>query len=349
VSVGDEPNTTAGGISVDQFIASKIGSTTRFKSLELGVMIGQGENNSPGNRMCFAGPGKPLPPEGVPKNAFSRVFGQLAVDPNSTAAQRQLKLRRAVSDAVHRDFASFRNKVGQDDRTRVDAHLQSLTELESRLFDTSSRTACEAPDLSAVVANGWGGMPKAAQQQMDIMAMAFACDLTRVGSLEFCGSAANAYYTWLNGWASETLDKGAPPINGHHGLTHDYRVVGKDGTSTTLPDKTELLIKAGEWYSQQLAYFLAKLESMKEGAGSVLDNTLVLVVNELSDPYWHANNNMPIFLIGNAQGYFRTGRYVTMPPTSHNNLLVSVCNAMGVDVSTFGDPAYCTGPLANLT
>jgi hypothetical protein len=231
----------------------------------------------------------------------------------------------------------------------VDAHLQSLTELESRLFDTSARTACEAPDVSAAVANGWGGMPKAAQQQMDIMAMAFACDLTRVGSLEFCGSAANAYYTWLNGWASETLDKGAPPINGHHGLTHDYRVVGKDGTSTTLPDKTELLIKAGEWYSQQLAYFLAKLESMKEGAGSVLDNTLVLVVNELSDPYWHANNNMPIFLIGDAQGYFRTGRYVTMPPTSHNNLLVSVCNAMGVDVTTFGDPAYCTGPLANLT
>jgi len=114
VSVGEEPNTTAGGISVDQFIAGKIAAGTRFKSLELGVQIGLGENNSPGkSHVLRGGRANPCPPKAFQKNAFNRVFGQLAVDPTSTAAQRQLRVCGvAVSDAVHRDFAVVSKQGG---------------------------------------------------------------------------------------------------------------------------------------------------------------------------------------------------------------------------------------------
>jgi len=95
---------------------------------------------------------------------------------------------------------------------------------------------------------------------------------------------------------------------------------------------------------------LDQLKSVPEGAGTMLDNTVVFWSNELSDGVIHDRRTMPYLLAGSCGGAFKTGRLVEYQGAKHNDLLVSLCNAMGLDdVTTFGNPAYCSGPLSGLT
>lgn len=83
----------------------------------------------------------------------------------------------------------------------------------------------------------------------------------------------------------------------------------------------------------------------------MLDNTVILWGNELGQGNTHSAEGVPYVLAGNADGYFRTGRYVELRGSAeipHNNVLLTLCHAMGVPLSTFGNPDYCTGPIARL-
>ena len=115
----------------------------------------------------------------------------------------------------------------------------------------------------------------------------------------------------------------------------------------------ENLTKINVWYAEQLAYLLGKLASYKEGDATLLDNTVVLWCNEVGKGNNHAHRDLPFLLAGSCGGYFRTGRFVDYMAGGaaghpHNNLLVSLAQAMGAKDTTFGDPAHCTGPLPNL-
>jgi hypothetical protein len=87
---------------------------------------------------------------------------------------------------------------------------------------------------------------------------------------------------------------------------------------------------------------------VKEGNGTMLDNTLVLWGNELGRGNSHSRTQIPFVLAGKAGGALSTGRFLQYKDDPHSNLLVSLCNMMGVDTQTFGNPAYCKGPLAML-
>jgi hypothetical protein len=100
---------------------------------------------------------------------------------------------------------------------------------------------------------------------------------------------------------------------------------------------------------EQLAYLLGKLDSVKEGDGTMLDNTVVLLGSEITRGNTHSHMDAPFLVAGGGSGYFKMGRMIDFAgDVPHNNLLVSLLNAMGVNATTFGDPAYCTGPLNQL-
>ena len=103
------------------------------------------------------------------------------------------------------------------------------------------------------------------------------------------------------------------------------------------------------WFAEQLAYLLAEMDKIPEGNGSMLDNSVVMWCNELAYGAAHDHINVPFLLAGSCGGYFDTGRFVQYGGANHNDLLVSLCNAMGLPDQTFGNPAYCNGPLPNLT
>jgi hypothetical protein len=207
----------------------------------------------------------------------------------------------------------------------VDAHLASVRELERQLqvSPPAATVSCmrgQAPSGSFDNAND-RDHPAIARAQIDLLATALACGLTRVASLQFAYSRSDIQVFWLG--ASRT----------HHGLSHE----------DTTPTSRDLLIKTNAWYAQQVAYLLQKLDAIADGAGTLLDSTAVVWGNELGRGQPHIYTNIPFVIAGSAGGYFRTGRFLGLGGKPHNDLLVSLCNAFGVATTTFGDPRFCNG------
>lgn len=319
----------ANGISVDQEVARHIGQSTPYTSLELGV---RALDNDVQGRISYAGPGKPLPPMNDPREVFDRLFG--TTEPSGNPADEVLFRRRSVLDSVKSQFNSLRPRLSVEDRAVADAHLELVRDVERRLAQgittagPGKTQACQAPYRpEAMDPASELSMPMVADLEMDLLAMAFACDLTRVASFMISTALNRIRYPFL-----ESTGEG-------HNLSHA-------GVSDTVA-KTER-IRRQTWHASRLAYLLTRLQEFKEADGTtVLDNTLVLWGNEVSLGYTHAHTNIP-FLIAGGSWHFRTGRHLTYPGVSHGDLLVSVLNAMGVPATTFGLPEFSRGPLPGL-
>jgi hypothetical protein len=321
-----DPAGLAGGISVDQAIANQIGSGTKFKSLELGV-----ESSSSGTvwgYTSYSGANQPLPPDNNPASVFNRVFSQLGA--SSTDLQRVQAERRSVLDAVIGDYRRLGPRLGAADRAKLDNHLTNIRDLEARLTAPGAAgAACAKPAAPTGDYKMNDSFPAVGKLQTDLLVMAMACDLTRVGTLQWEQSVGDVRFTWVD-----------PTITrGHHDMSHD----GDDNADTQ-----EKLTKINVWYAQQLNYLIEALKAVPEGSGTMLDNTLVLWCNELAKGNAHSHNPMPFVLAGHAGGALSAGRYLKFNKVPHNNLLVSIMNLMGVPATTFGNPALCTGPLVGL-
>jgi hypothetical protein len=319
----------AGGISLDQAVANHVGKDTPFTSLELGVAV-QGSNV--GARINYRGAGQPLPPENSPYAAYQRLFGDAIDDPE--AVERRAARRRAVLDAVSDEHRALRDKLGADDREKLENHLIAVEEIRDRLEQTVIKFGgeCQPLELGApldteLVAN----MPVIGKLQMDLMAMAMACDITRVGTLMWTCSRADHVLTFADPNITE----------GHHSLAHKG-----DEDAPKVAQNTAI----NRWYAEQLAYLISALKAIPEGEGTVFDNTVILWTNEQAKGNNHSRERMPYVLAGSAGGYFATGRYLTQnQETGHNELMVSLLNAMGVETEEFGNPEFGKGPLPGLT
>lgn len=313
-----------GGISLDQRLANQLGQKTKFPSLELGVQV---QYTNVSSRLAYKGASQPVPPEDSPYQLFTRLFGDLTADPQSI--QRLRAQRHQVLDAVQDDAKSLAARLGADDKHKLDHHLEAISSIAARL-DAPGEIGgvCAVPDVGGeidVYANE--NYPLMGKLQMDLLAMSLACDLTRVGSLQWTSTQAGKVFSWLG--QTET----------HHSLSH---------STLTDADRQSQLVAIGNWHSQQLAYLMDKLASFPEGTGSVLDNTLILWCTDIAQGQSHSRRDMPYVLAGGAGGALQMGRYLKYAGDHHNNLLVSILNAMGVPDTTFGNPAYCTGALPRL-
>jgi hypothetical protein len=320
----------AGGVSADQVIAEHIGKSTKFRSLELSI---QNTGVTVYARLSYLGSNQPLPPENNPFSAYKRIFGGIAGagGSGSTDGEWIIQRRKSVLDAVLEDYGALNARVGAEDRQKLEAHLTALRDVESRLqIGVPSGPSCTPPAAAgAFDHNDINKFPDVARVQMDLMVMALACDLTRVGSIMFARANNNMIFPWLG------------ISDGHHDLSHHG-----DGDA----EANAKLVKINDWFAQQFAYLLGKLDSIPDGDGqTLLDNTIVLWVNEQGKGNNHSRKSMPWVIAGSGGGTWTTGRYVKYPDAPpHNNLLVSCLNAFGVEATTFGNPAYCTGALAGL-
>ena len=336
----------ASGISIDQYVAAQIGKTTKLGSVEL---IGKSIAGSIFSRISFAGSNQPIAPEPDPQHAFDRIFSSLAG--NATQQAQQIASRKSVLDNVLGELNALSGKVSAADRVKIQAHAAALRDIETRLATTvNSGGSCMVPmrpdttatppvDYDPYAAQNAGAevinaandtlFPSVIKTHFDLVARAFACDITRVASLMAAPSRSDVVMSWLG-------------LNtAHHEASHMSDAQG-----------APYLTKINSWYAQQLSDFITTLKSIPEGNGTVFDNTLILWGNELGVGNIHSHTRVPFLLAGSAGGYFKTGRYISFPAgTFHNNLLASVSLAMDVPLTngTFGDPMYCTGPLPGLT
>lgn len=299
--------------TIDQVIAREIGSETLYRSLEYGVHAGpEGSEGSTLQYLSHNGPNNVNPPEYSPRALFARVFGDAFTEPDdSPAVDPRVGLRRSVLDNVMADGASLRTRLGARDRQRLDQHMAGIRDLELRIARLeegvmpTERGACAEPSVS-----GDGGDLRATNRIMaDIMAMALACDQTRVFSNMFSGSVSNVR---LPGTSA-----------GHHVVSHD------DGAPY------HELQAATVYIMQCLSDMLQAFQRIPEGDGTLLDHMAVLASTDLSQD--HRITDYPILVAGGGCGHFqRPGVHYRSDGENTSKVLLSLIRASGVNFDAYG-------------
>jgi hypothetical protein len=312
--------------SVDQYLGQTIGQATKFPTLEFGVRM---DGQEPLRYISYSAPETPATPVDDPRKIYDRVFSGLDSGMDEAAAARVLAEKRSVLDFVMGDISRLTKRVNSADRARLEAHLEQIRGLERQL--QADPVDCEAPGAPADLDHrAMGNFEQIARTQLDLMLLAHACDLTRVSSFMFANANSWQHYTSL-------------------GINEEHHEISHAGNSDTA--QHDKLMKIHAWHSEQMAYVLTRLSEIQETDGSsMLDSSLILWGNELGDGATHSYRDIPWVLAGGAGGQLSGGRLLQYQDEPHNNLLVSVCQAMGQkDVNTFGIPGVCTGPLAGLS
>jgi hypothetical protein len=329
-------NTTSGwgsGQSIDQYLVDRLAPPTTHKSLQLGVHVRDTEVRA---RISYRASNQPVPPREDPADVFSALFGGMTGDPGTAdpALERLWQQRKSVFDISNAETERLLGIVGSEDRVKLQAHLEAMRDVEQRLVrmpGTGNPGECTAPTMQAVDLNVDDQYAQAGKLQMDLAAAALACDQTRIVTLQWSYSESEHLFQFLG-------------ITGnHHGISHDFA-----GSGTNF----EAYNRIQTWYSEQLAYFLGKLDSYPEGDGTLLDNTLVLWATEIGESTQHDLMMMPYVFAGGAGGKIRPGRYLDFSSNrrDNNQMLISMAHAMGADdLTSFGDAAGATGPLPGLT
>ena len=297
----------AGGPSIDQAIAARVGSENRFRSLQVGVSQ-ESFGESIQRNMSWAGYDRSLPPEMLPNKLFDRLFG--ARDAGWIAR------KRSVLDAVQEDAAGLKKALGQEDRTRLDEHLSSIRDVERAIASLPPNYRRLDPPEAEGDMKDW---PRIAKLQSDLLAHAFASGQTRVASYMLTKCQGLSRFPWLGYTAAR-----------HHDYTHrDGKAPGYDG-----PDGQRVMRDICRWHVEEFAYLIGKLKSIKEGDGTVLDRTSLLFVHEHAEANDHKNNGYSVIVAGHA-GKLRTNMHTRSTGTVSDLYLAVANNAMGAGLKSF--------------
>ncbi len=320
---GGDAASSTGGMSIDQFVASKIGQTTKFSSLEFGVQTSAWGGNVQ-TRMSYLGPGVYAPPDDSPKSVYKRMFGDVSGDP--AAIDKALARKKSILDLVGGEIKDLEKRVGKAEKEKLEAHLAALHKVELGLQGQGPIT-CDAPGAPLDVdPYDNASFPVIGKAQMDLLVLSLACGMTNVASLQWNHTVGPAVFSWLG------------VADGHHSLSHS-----DDGNAQGVSD----FVKAERWYAEQFSYLLDSLAAAPDpDGGTLLDSTLVVWCKELGDGRLHDCKSVPWVLAGGKT--FSLGRYVDFGGAPHQKLLVSICQAMGLQNQTFGDATKGTGPLEGL-
>ena len=317
-------------ISMDQIAARELSKETQLASLELGIesnaMVGNcdgGASCAYTNTIAWRTPTTPLPIENDPRAVFERLFGTTgSTDPE--ARMERLRRDRSILDAVGGELKGLELILGPGDQIKLDEYLDALRDIERRIQMAEQQSTRELPVVDQPV-----GVPsdyaEHAKLMMDLLALAYQTDLTRISSFML---------------AREVSGRAYPEIgvsDSHHPLSHHQDE----------PAKLERLHKINEYHFQQFAYLVEKLAALPEADGTMLDSTLFLYGTGISDSNTHFHDDLPIALVGCKATGIQGGRYVRYADdTPLANLYMTILDKLGVPVDSFGDS---NGHLERLT
>jgi hypothetical protein len=326
---GVQPKKTSGkdlraGVSMDQIAAQRVGSATKYASLEIGCEEGiQGGNCDNGyscaysNSLSWRTPSTPNPPEVRPRAVFERLFGAVDEERDPARRRRQRAYDKSVLDAVLADAQSLKATLGGSDRSKVDEYLFAVRDIEKRI-QQAERTGPDqfVSPIGVPAVSVPADFEVHGYLMMDLLTLAFQTDQTRI-------------ITALMG--IEQSPRNYPEIGiteGHHGLTHHQ------GN----PEKIEKVRQINEYHLKQFTYLLNRLKATRDGDGTLLDHSMIIYGSALADGNAHQHNNLPTVLAGRANGTIRPGRHLRYADeTPITNLFISMLDRMGVPVEQFGD------------
>ncbi len=336
------------GISIDQLIAAGVAAPGQLKSIEAGIQTKKQYQNFYAY-ISYAeggGSGNAIAADDDPSSVFNRLFGNIPDSEEAVAElQKVIDQRKSVLDVVADDFAKVSGKISKDDQVRLDKHLDLVRSLQDRLAVGNVCAKPDAPGITSQQLQSDTNFPLIGRAQMDSIAAAMACDVTRVATLQFSGAQSG---TVFNSFVNADWDNLADDY--HHGLSH--LSVGFDQP----PDATQALAQdalseINRWFSGEIAYLATQLASYTEADGStLLDNTAIVLVSEISEGPTHRFTDMPFVIVGDLGGALKSGLHLSYGNArAHNDLFVTLAQAMGLtDVTSFGEAEYVQGPLVDL-
>jgi hypothetical protein len=324
---GVHPRKTAGadikgGISVDQIAANQIGDRTRLPSLELSCDGGQRAGSCDSGYSCvyqfnlsWKSETQPMNPEVDPRAAFERLFGNGDAAASLEASMRRSLYRKSVLDYVLDDAHRLEKKLDAADRRKLDEYLTAVRDLERRIARAADFPVPKVPE-GAHAPEMFETYEQHMQLMYEVIALAFQTDSTRIATFIVAHDGSNRPY---------------PNIgirDGHHDLSHHRND----------EDKKAKLAQINRYHTSQFARFLDRMKSIKEGDGSLLDNSTIVYGSALSDGNQHNPENLPILLAGHGGGALNTGQHLRVDnKTPMTNLYRSMLDSAGVRTEKIGD------------
>lgn len=295
----------------DVVAAQALGGATRFRSLEVGA--------EPEGGMSFNGAHSRNPAEDSPYALFQRLFGAGFTEPGEEPViDPRWAVRRSVLDAVHEQAQGMQSRLGYRDRVRLEQHLDHIRGIEQRLArledDPPNLEACTRPPSPAEAWPDVGGRPPLAAKNRafcELLAMAMACDQVRVVS------------NFLTAPVSDVL---FPDVEGaHHQLTHD-----EPGDQ---PQVHRITIQCIEMFADMVR----AMDALEEGAGTLLDHSVLIGSSEISFGRLHSLTEFPFLVAGSANGRLKPGLHVRTDGALTSSAQLSVLRAAGVSLAGWGE------------
>jgi hypothetical protein len=302
------------GTSIDQLVAQLHGRSTKVPSLVLAC-----EKSNPSvhknysmlysSHISWSSPTTPTPLELYPSLAFDRLFKDEVGRGD-----------RSVLDAVLSDAKSFRLNISSSDQRKFDEYLDSVREIEQRIEQAGKRGSLEGwrPTLAKPnIRRPADGIPQNIADHMrlmcDILVLAFQTDATRVCTLKLNNDHSSLRFPHLN------VDYMI-----HHLLSHS---------------DTADWLKVNQFFLQQVAYVARKMDSIREGERTLLDNSMLLYCSSMLTG-GHDATKLPVILLGGAGGQIQGGRvlnYLDKPNRKMCSLYLSMLDKCGIHLNKFGD------------
>ncbi|MSQ02089.1 MAG: DUF1552 domain-containing protein [Myxococcales bacterium] len=313
------------GPTIDQIIAGEVGGDTPYASLQTAASDCSGES--------WNGVNSRNPPETDPYALYERLFGPTFRLPGEEGlVDPTLGLRRSVLDSVIGDITTLQGRLGAADKARLDQHLTGVRELEERLarleedppsLESCGRPAFE-PEASYPDIEGRPQLSARSRIVSDMLAMALACDQTRVFGHYVTDPVANPLFPGATA--------------GHHNLTHD-----EGGDQPEVHAITVQIVA-------ELAYLLERLDEVPEAGGTLLDNCCVLACSEVGLGQTHSIDDVPIVVAGGLCGTLRTGiHHRSYTGDNSAMLMLSILRGMDILAPSFGaDDAYTEDGLSEI-
>jgi hypothetical protein len=309
------------GISVDQVAAQKVGHLTRLPSLELSCDVSQRTGSCDTGYSCayqfnisWRSESMPMNPEVDPQKVFERLFGDTNSTDSSQAIARRRLFQKSMLDYVMDDAQSVRSNLGVADNRKMDQYLTSVREIEQRI-EALSKTLPKPPD-GVTEPPMFENFEEHMRLMFDMVALAFQTDSTRIFTFVISHEGGNRPYPFCG-------------VNdGHHEISHHNND----------PVKLGKMAKIDLFHAQQFAYFLERMTSIKEGDGTLLDNSMIVYGSGLSNSSRHLPTDLPIILAGKGGGTITTGRAIAATQDEPlNNMYLSLLDRMGAPTERMGD------------
>ncbi len=314
--------------TVDQIAARQIGGDTVYPSLEVATAQGHGTGSacergfgcSYSGTLSFRDARTPLPIESNARQLYLRLFGQ-----GDTPEERLYLARQTASllDMISGEVRSLNRSLGPQDRATLSDYLDNVREVERRVHNSAHSEVAKLhlPEVPGVASDSFD---EHLSLMLELIALAYQGNLTRVQSFMFTAEVSEQTYPWI----------GVP--DAFHPLSHHGEV----------EDKKARLVKIQRYHTAVFAKFLAKLATMPDGDGTLLDHSLFLYGSNMSNSNLHNQYPLPTALVGRACGRVKGSRHIDFPArTPLANVLLTMLQRSGVSIARVGDSTGAIGEI----